>query len=100
MGYGRIEVSNDSNYSGTEGLTCTTIPSYHNMFVKLLDVQERQLRPHRTPTVLRKGAKPQNLKTFLTRPNIAEESSGSGNAEVRRFGVGWCNCSDRVDLGR
>ena len=52
MGYGRIEVSNDNNYSGTEGLTCTTIPSYHNMFVKLLDVQERLVLPHRALTVL------------------------------------------------
>ena len=86
MGYGRIEVSNDSNYSGTEGLTCTTIPSYHNVFVKLLDVQEHHIQPHRSPTVLREGTKPQNLKTSLTRPKIAEESSDSSNAKVCRFG--------------
>ena len=52
MGYGGVEVSNDHNRSGTEGLTCTTIPSYHNVFVKFLDVQERQVLPYRTPTVL------------------------------------------------
>ena len=112
-GYDRIEVSNGGNYTGNERLTCTAMTSYllmvqclrsplypcvhsctttsagndtHTAFEKFLNVQDRQVRCHRIPTVLWEGTKPRNWNISLTRPHITRNLHANRDQQVNRFG--------------